>query len=66
MVLPWLKLIGGLALIYIAIKLVVPEEENGDDVHGASSLCFAAQIVAIADIAHEPRQRHRGRGRRQR
>lgn len=50
MVLPWLKLIGGLALIYIAIKLVVPEEENGDDVHGASSLWSAVQIVAIADI----------------
>ena len=50
MVLPWLKLIGGLALIYIAIKLVVPEEENGDDVHGASSIWSAVQIVAIADI----------------
>ena len=34
MVLPYLKLVGGLALLLIAAKLLVPDEE-GDDVAGA-------------------------------
>ena len=50
MALPYLKLVGGLALLFIAIKLIVPEEEGDDEVGGASSLWSAVQIVAIADI----------------
>src|SRR5262245_14478529 len=30
MALPYLKLVGGLALLYIAIKLLVPDEEGGE------------------------------------
>ncbi len=47
--LPYLKLIGGLALIVIAAKLLVPEEE-GDDVESASHLWHAVQIVVVADL----------------
>ncbi|MDB5518445.1 MAG: hypothetical protein JWQ17_5203 [Tardiphaga sp.] len=49
MELPYLKLVGGLALIVIAAKLLVPEEE-GEDVKSASHLWAAVQIVVVADI----------------
>ncbi|HEY3791806.1 MAG TPA: YjbE family putative metal transport protein, partial [Bradyrhizobium sp.] len=48
MVLPYLKLVGGLALIVIAAKLLVPEE--GDGVAAGTSLWHAIRIVVIADI----------------
>ncbi|MFK4507992.1 TerC family protein [Bradyrhizobium daqingense] len=50
MELPYLKLIGGLALIVIAAKLLVPENEDEDDVDAASHLWQAVQIVVVADI----------------
>ena len=49
MVLPYLKLVGGLALLAIAAKLLVPEDE-GDDVTAGTSLWHAIRIVVIADI----------------
>jgi YjbE family integral membrane protein len=49
MVLPYLKLIGGLALLAIAAKLLVPED-GGDDVAEGTSLWHAVRIVVIADI----------------
>lgn len=49
MVLPYLKLVGGLALMAIAAKLLVPEDE-GDDVTAGTSLWHAIRIVVIADI----------------
>jgi YjbE family integral membrane protein len=49
MVLPYLKLVGGLALMVIAAKLLVPEDE-GDDVTAGTSLWHAVRIVVIADI----------------
>jgi YjbE family integral membrane protein len=49
MVLPYLKLVGGLALLVIAARLLVPEGE-GDDVTAGSSLWHAIRIVVIADI----------------
>jgi len=50
MELPFLKLVGGLALIVIAAKLVVPEREDEEGVESASHLWAAVQIVVIADI----------------
>ncbi len=49
MVLPYLKLVGGIALFVIAAKLLVPEDE-GEDVTAGSSLWHAIRIVVIADI----------------
>jgi YjbE family integral membrane protein len=49
MVLPYLKLVGGLALLVIAAKLLVPEEEGGE-VTAGTSLWHAIRIVVIADI----------------
>ncbi len=47
--LPWVKLVGGLVLLYIAIKLLVPEEDDHDIAAGAN-LWKAVQTVAIADV----------------
>jgi YjbE family integral membrane protein len=49
MALPYLKLVGGLALMVIAAKLLVPEDEGGD-VAAGTSLWHAVRIVVIADI----------------
>src|SRR4029077_2692549 len=48
---PYLKLVGGLLLFYVAIKLVT-EDADGDEggVESASNLWRAVRIVAIADI----------------
>jgi YjbE family integral membrane protein len=48
---PYLKLIGGVLLFYVAIKLVAEDAGGEDaDVESAHNLWRAVQIVAIADI----------------
>jgi YjbE family integral membrane protein len=47
---PFLKLAGGLALIVIAAKLLVPDHKDEDSVRSASHLWAAVQIVVVADI----------------
>jgi YjbE family integral membrane protein len=49
MVLPYLKLVGGIALLVIATKLLVPED-GGEDVAAGTNLWHAIRIVVIADI----------------
>jgi YjbE family integral membrane protein len=49
MSLPYLKLVGGLALLAIAAKLLVPEDE-GDEITAGTTLWHAVRIVVIADI----------------
>jgi YjbE family integral membrane protein len=48
--LPYFKLAGGLALIYIAAKLLVPEESDTNEVEAAAHLWRAVRIVVAADI----------------
>src|SRR5215470_76713 len=48
--LPYLKLIGGALLFWIAIKLLVPEDDDGDDVAGSSHLIGAIKTILIADL----------------
>ena len=48
--LPFLKLVGGLALLVIAAKLLVPEKADEENVQAAQHLWAAVKIVAIADI----------------
>ena len=48
--LPYLKLAGGLALLVIAAKLLVPNGEEHGNVSAASHLWAAVQIVVVADI----------------
>jgi YjbE family integral membrane protein len=45
---PYLKLVGGLALFWIGYKLLMPQDES-DDVGAASTLLAAVRIVVIAD-----------------
>jgi YjbE family integral membrane protein len=50
MTMPYVKLIGGLLLIWIAIKLLGGEENNGDgEVECSTNLWQAVKIIAIAD-----------------
>ena len=46
----WLKLIGGVLLLWVAVKLIVPEHEGDEKVEAASNLWKAVRIVAVADI----------------
>jgi YjbE family integral membrane protein len=48
MLLPWVKIVGGLALFYIAAKLMVPEDPR--DRGAARHVWHAVYIVAVADI----------------
>ena len=50
MELPYLKLAGGLALLYISIKLLVPDEHNESEIHQSRHLWRAVRIVAFADL----------------
>jgi YjbE family integral membrane protein len=50
MLLPYLKLIGGVALMYIAAKLLVPEAADRNEVEAAAHLWRAIRVVVIADI----------------
>jgi YjbE family integral membrane protein len=49
MSLPYLKLVGGVALLVIAAKLLVPEDER-DEIAAGTTLWHAIRIVVIADI----------------
>ena len=48
--LPWLKLVGGLLLIWIAVKLMLPEEEEGHDIQASGHLWGAVKTIIVADF----------------
>ena len=48
--LPWLKLVGGVILLWIAVKLLMGEEANEESVKSGANIWEAVKIVAIADI----------------
>ncbi len=48
--LPWLKLVGGLILLWIAVKLLLGEEADENAVKSGANVWEALKIVAIADI----------------
>src|SRR5437764_13170379 len=45
MLLPWLKIVGGLALFYIAAKLLVPEEAGENETEATEHLGPAIRVV---------------------
>lgn len=47
---PWLKLVGGLILLWIAVKLLLGEESDENSVKSGGNVWEAVKIVAIADI----------------
>jgi YjbE family integral membrane protein len=50
MLLPYLKIVGGLALFYIAAKLLVPDEPDEGETEAVEHLWRAVRIVVAADI----------------
>ena len=46
---PYLKLIGGLLLLWIATKLLMPED-GSDDVESSDNLIQAIKVILIADL----------------
>ena len=48
--LPWLKLLGGVLLLWIAVKLLVPEEEDGHDIEASAHLWGAVKTIIVADF----------------
>jgi YjbE family integral membrane protein len=48
--LPWLKLVGGILLLWIAIKLLIQDEADEASIDSADNLWGAVRTVAIADI----------------
>ena len=48
--LPWLKLVGGLLLVWIAVKLMLPEDEEGHDIEASANLWGAVKTIVVADF----------------
>lgn len=48
--LPYLKLVGGLALVAIAVKLLLPDNKDEEGVKSAAHLWGAVQVIVVADI----------------
>jgi YjbE family integral membrane protein len=48
--LPWLKLVGGVILLWIAVKLLMGDESDEDSVKSGANVWEAIKIVAIADV----------------
>jgi YjbE family integral membrane protein len=48
--LSYLKLIGGALLFWIAVKLLIPEDDGGDGVKSSSNLIGAIKTILIADL----------------
>jgi len=46
---PYLKLAGGLVLLYIGVKLVIAEESTEEEIAAKSNLLGAIQTILIAD-----------------
>lgn len=47
---PYLKIAGGLGLLYIAVKLLLAEEPDETEVQAAAHLWRAVRIVVVADV----------------
>jgi YjbE family integral membrane protein len=47
---PFLKIIGGCLLLWIAVKLVRGEEEGGEGIEASDRLFHAVKTIAIADM----------------
>ena len=50
MLLSYLHLVGGVALLVIAAKLIVPDEPDRTEIQAVSHLLRAVMIIAVADI----------------
>jgi len=47
---PYLKLIGGVLLLWIAVKLLLPEDDGDGDTESQASMFAAIKTIVIADL----------------
>ena len=47
---PYLKLVGGLLLFWIAVQLLVPEDDGGDGIESSSNVMVAIRTILVADL----------------
>ncbi|MCB2025970.1 MAG: TerC family protein [Ottowia sp.] len=48
---PFLKLVGGLLLLWIGVKLIAPDDEDGhDNIQGSDKLWGAVKTIIVADL----------------
>ena len=47
---PYLKLIGGMLLIWIGVRLLLPKSEEGHQLEGADDLWGAVRTIVVADF----------------
>jgi YjbE family integral membrane protein len=50
LMLPWLRILGALALLWIGVKLLLPQDEGGHEIEGRSDLWGAVRTVIVADF----------------
>ena len=50
MYMPYLKIVGALLLLWIGIKLIMPEDGHGDGIAGNDNLMAAIRTIIIADF----------------
>ena len=48
--LPYLKLVGAALLVWIAVQLLVPEDEGEGENNGATSMAAAVKTILLADL----------------
>ena len=46
----WLKAVGGLLLVWIAVKLMLPDDEEGHDIESSANLWGAVKTIVVADF----------------
>jgi len=46
---PFLKIVGGVLLLWIGIKLLMPQDEGGHEIDAASNLTGAIKTIVVAD-----------------
>jgi len=47
---PFLKVVGALLLLWIGVKLLMPDEDHHDNIKGAGSIWAAVKTILIADF----------------
>jgi YjbE family integral membrane protein len=47
---PYLKIIGGLLLFWIGVKLILPEDDDGHEIDASTTLSGAIKTIIVADF----------------
>lgn len=50
MTMPWIKAIGAILLLWVAVKLLVPQEHGDENIKAHNSVWKAVQTIAVADL----------------